>query len=422
VDAAHARRIMVFLDVVYNHFGPDGNHLPEYSPVFTERHKTPWGAAVNYDADGSRMVREFVFQNAIYWIVEFHFDGLRLDAVHAIKDDSDAHIVDELASRVRNASQGRQVHLLLENEENEVGPLERCDGKPQFYTAQWNDDIHHVLHAAVTGEHTGYYADYTGDTEKLGRALAEGFALQGEPMTFRGSPQGRAQRPSATDRLRVVHPESRPGRQPSVRRPADFGGAGGSGSRDHRNFSSAPPDSDALHGRGVCRLKAVSVFAHFEPELAEAVRKGRRAEFAKFPEFQDPRKRETIPDPTSEETFRSAKLNLQEATTGSHADRLVLYRDLLALRRREIVPRLKDIGGNAGSFQVLQEGAVCVRWGMGDNTELSLAANLADRPPGKVAPRGRRLWSAGVDVDGTLGPWSVIWSIKRESPRTLAHL
>jgi maltooligosyltrehalose trehalohydrolase len=363
VDAAHARRIMVFLDVVYNHFGPDGNYLPEYSPVFTERHKTPWGAAVNYDADGSHMVREFVIQNAIYWIVEFHFDGLRLDAVHAIKDDSDTHIVDELASRVRNASRGRQVHLLLENEENEAGPLERCDGKPQFYTAQWNDDIHHVLHAAVTGEHTGYYADYTGDTEKLGRALAEGFAFQGEPMTFRGSPRGEPSGhlpPTAFvsfiqnhdqvgnrafgDRLTSVAPAE------AVRAIIAI-------------YLLLPQIPMLFMGEEFAASQPFPFFAHFEPELAEAVRKGRRAEFAKFPEFQDPRKRETIPDPTSEETFRSAKLNWQEATTGSHADHLVLYRDLLALRRREIVPRLKDIGGNAGSFQVLQEGAVCVRWG-----------------------------------------------------------
>src|ERR1700712_4025059 len=123
VDAAHARNIMVFLDVVYNHFGPDGNYLPTYSPIFTEHHKTPWGAAVNYDSDGSDLVREFVIQNAIYWISEFHFDGLRLDAVHAIKDDTETHILDELASRVRSAGLQRQVHLVLENEENEAAPV-----------------------------------------------------------------------------------------------------------------------------------------------------------------------------------------------------------------------------------------------------------------------------------------------------------
>jgi maltooligosyltrehalose trehalohydrolase len=414
IDAAHARNIMVLLDVVYNHFGPDGNYLPAYSPVFTERHKTPWGAAVNYDADGSYLVREFVIQNAIYWITEFHFDGLRLDAVHAIKDDSDTHIVDELASRVRNAAQGRHVHLLLENEENEVGPLERSEGSPQFYTAQWNDDIHHVLHAALTGETSGYYADYAGDTEKLGRALAEGFAFQGERMAFRGSPRGE---PSGhlppTAFVAFIQNHDQVGNRA-------FG---------DRLTSFAPPEAVraivAIYlllpqipmlfmGEEFGASQPFPFFAHFEPELAEAVRKGRRAEFAKFPEFQDPKKRETIPDPTSEETFRSAKLNWQEVIEASHADWLALYRTLLALRRAEIVPRLKDIGGNSGSFRVLQEGAVWVRWKLGDGSELTLAANLSDRPAGKVALRGRRLWSAGADDDDTLGPWSVIWSIEGE--------
>src|ERR1700710_2105238 len=187
VDAAHARNIMVFLDVVYNHFGPDGNYLPTYSPIFTEHHETPWGAAVNYDADGSGQVREFVIENAAYWIEEFHVDGLRLDAVHAIKDDSDIHILDEIAHRVRNCIVERPVHLILENEENEASRLERnAAGDPLDYTAQWNDDLHHVLHCAASGERSGYYESYAGDTEKLGKALAEGFAFQGDMMPHRG--------------------------------------------------------------------------------------------------------------------------------------------------------------------------------------------------------------------------------------------
>src|SRR4051812_41136716 len=136
VDAAHAKGIMVFLDVVYNHFGPDGNYLPSYSPVFTERHKTPWGAAVNYDAEGSDVIREFIMQNAVYWIEEFHLDGLRFDAVHAIRDDSTAHILEEIASRIRRLPVGRPVHLLLENEENQASRLDRnTSGDPVNYTA-----------------------------------------------------------------------------------------------------------------------------------------------------------------------------------------------------------------------------------------------------------------------------------------------
>ncbi len=135
-------------------------------------------------------MREFVIQNAIYWISEFHFDGLRLDAVHAIKDDTEFHILDELASRVRNAGLQRRVHLVLENEENEAAPLERVGGKPLCYTAQWSDDIHHALHMAATKESSGYYVDYAGHTDRLGRALAEGFAFQGELMSCRGSLRG----------------------------------------------------------------------------------------------------------------------------------------------------------------------------------------------------------------------------------------
>jgi len=414
VDAAHARNIMVFLDVVYNHFGPDGNYLPSYSPVFTDRHKTPWGAAVNYDADGSDLVREFVIQNAIYWVTEFHFDGLRLDAVHAIKDDSDTHIVDELASRVRNASQGRQIHLLLENEENEVGPLERSDGKPQYYTAQWNDDVHHVLHAAATGESSGYYVDYAGDTEKLGCALAEGFAFQGQPMISRGSPRGE---PSShlppTAFVSFIQNHDQVGNRA-------FG---------DRLTSCAPAEAIRaiiavylllpqipmlFMGEEFASSQPFLFFAHFEPELADAVREGRRAVFAKFPEFQDPHKREAIPDPTSEKTFQSAKLNWKEPTESSHADWLALYRDLLAIRRREIVPRLRNIGGNSGSFEILGEAAVRVQWKIGGGAKLELIANLKSRPLGEVKARGRRIWSAPTDAGDILGPWGVIWSIADE--------
>jgi maltooligosyltrehalose trehalohydrolase len=417
IDAAHARRIMVFLDVVYNHFGPDGNYLPSYSPIFTDRHETPWGAAVNYDADESEMVREFVIQNAIYWITQFRLDGLRLDAVHAIKDDSETHIVDELASRVRNASQSRHIHLLLENEDNEVGPLERSGGKPRYYTAQWNDDVHHALHTAVTGERSGYYVDYAGDTEKLGRSLAEGFAFQGERMISRGSPRGE---PSAhlppTAFVSFTQNHDQVGNRAFGERLSSLAPA--EALRAIIAIYLLLPQIPMLFmGEEFASSQPFPFFAHFEPELAEAVRKGRRSEFAKFPEFQDPHKRETIPDPTSEETFRSAKLNWKEATNGQNASELLaMYRDLLAIRRQEIVPRLKNIGGNSGSFEILGESAVHVRWRMGDGSKLHLAANLADRPLCKVQTPGRRLWSVGVDVADTLGPWGVNWSIEGERP------
>jgi maltooligosyltrehalose trehalohydrolase len=192
VDAAHACGIMVFLDVVYNHFGPDGNYLAAYAPQFFNNNRTtPWGAAINYDGPHSRPVRDFAIHNALYWIKEFHLDGLRLDAVHAITDLGPRHLLDELAERVRAAAGARHVHLILENEENAATTLLRnARGQPLHYTAQWNDDLHHVLHVAATGEAAGYYREYKGDTDKLGRALAEGFAFQGEMMAYRGKPRG----------------------------------------------------------------------------------------------------------------------------------------------------------------------------------------------------------------------------------------
>jgi maltooligosyltrehalose trehalohydrolase len=411
VDAAHARNIMVFLDVVYNHFGPDGNYLPAYSPIFTEHHKTPWGAAVNYDSDGSDLVREFVIQNAMYWISEFHFDGLRLDAVHAIKDDSETHILDEMASRVRNAGFQRQVHLLLENEENEAAPLERVGGKPLYYTAQWNDDVHHVLHAAATKETSGYYVDYAGPTDKLGRALAEGFAFQGELMPYRGSPRGE---PSGhlppTAFVSFIQNHDQVGNRAFGDRITSFAPA-----RAVRAIVSVylllPQVPMLFMGEEFAASAPFPFFAHFEPELADAVREGRRAEFAKFPEFQHPHKREAIPDPTSEDTYQSAKLNWAEITEEAHAEWLTLYRDLLAIRRREIIPRLKNISGNSGSYQILGEGAVSVQWKMGDGASLRLVANLRDQPLINIEPNGRQLWPIGTDSDDSLGPWGVIWTV-----------
>ena len=189
IDAAHAQGLMVLLDVVYNHFGPEGNYLSRYAPqFFSTRHHTPWGAAINFDGEHSPSVREFFIHNALYWLTEFHCDGLRLDAAHAILDDGPLHFLAELAQRARAAVPDRQVHLVLENEDNEAHFLER--DAPATRCSTWNDDAHHVLHAAASGDAEGYYGDYIGHTDRLGRALAQGFAFQGELMPYRGSPRG----------------------------------------------------------------------------------------------------------------------------------------------------------------------------------------------------------------------------------------
>src|ERR1700742_545538 len=194
VDEAHSLGMMVLLDVVYNHFGPEGNYLYVYCPeFFNSAHRTPWGAAINFDGEVSATVRAFFIDNALYWLEEFRFDGLRLDAIHAMRDRSRPDIVEQIANAMRaGPGRDRHVHLVLENNRNQAGYLERdARGRPCIATAQWDDDTHHSLHVLLSGESDGYYADYIQrPLEKLGRALAEGFAYQGEHSTYRDRARG----------------------------------------------------------------------------------------------------------------------------------------------------------------------------------------------------------------------------------------
>ncbi len=416
VEAAHARGIAVMLDVVYNHFGPEGNYLPSYFPnLLTERHKTSWGAAVNYDGEQSEVVRELAIHNALYWIEEFHLDGLRLDAVHAIMDESPKHLLSELAERVHALGTPYAIHLVLENENNEAFRLTR-DAKwmPEHFTGQWNDDMHHVLHTAATHEDAGYYADYKGDTELLGRALAEGFAYQGQASSCsgkeRGEPCGHLP-PSAFVAFIQNHDQ-----------------IGNRAFGERINMICDPEAVKALvavylllpqipmifMGEEWRATTPFPYFCDFHGELADKVREGRRNEFKDFPEFQDPKKRDEIPDPLAEATFQSGKLNWAEMTQPEQAECLGRHRDLIALRQREIVPLLKLIKGNAGSFEVVGPGAVVVRWNLNDGRELRLYANLCDREKDSFpASEGRVLWHQGPELQGTkFGPWTARWTLK----------
>lgn len=420
VDAAHCRDIMVFLDVVYNHFGPDGNYLPTYAPIFNDKHNTPWGAAVNFDGSGSAAVREFVIDNAAYWIEEYHLDGLRLDAVHAIMDHSQSHLLDEIAATVRSAAGDRQVHLMLENEENQVSRLaRRGDGRPVSYTAQWNDDVHHVLHTAASGDSAGYYVDYAGNTEKLGRALAEGFAFQGEMMPYRGHARGeRSALLPPTAFVAFIQNHDQVGNRAFGDRITSFS------PREAVRAVAAiyllsPQIPMLFMGEEWAAAQPFPFFCDFEPELAEAVRNGRRAEFARFPEFQDPESRERIPDPTAPETFLSAKLDWEGAGRGVHADWRDWYRRVLALRHAEIIPSLQGIGGHAGRYEIVGRQAVQVRWRLGDGSVLALAANLkAEHQEGFGENAGRVLWTEGSANEGRLAPWSVVWTLHARSADT----
>ena len=415
VEAAHAHGLMVLLDVVYNHFGPDGNYLPTYAPqTFTKRHKTPWGDAVNYDDTGSEVVRDFVVNNALYWLEEFHLDGLRLDAVHELQDDSPRHILDELAERVRLTEWNRPIHLILENEKNEAHRLTvDAQGQPLTYTAQWNDDMHHVLHTAATLEAQGYYGDYADDPEKLGRAIAEGFAFQGETMESIGVPRGEPSgHLAAAAFIAFMQNHDQIGNRAFGERISDIASSGAVRAIA-ATYLLLPQTPMLFMGEEWCTAKPFPFFCDFEGELGEAVRQGRRDEFKKFPAFQDAEQREKIPDPQAESTFRLAKLDWEQKDYGFHNDWYRWYQSVLSVRKRRLTPLLANLLSNASQYELKGQGAVVVCWELQGAT-LHLHANLSsDHVEGFPPVRGELLWQEGPTQAGSsIRPWSVHWSLQ----------
>lgn len=421
VQSAHQRGLMVLLDVVYNHFGPEENHIARYAPdFFTDRRRTPWGAAIDFEGPRSRTVRDFFVHNALYWLDEYHLDGLRLDAVHTIHDTSEPDILREIAERVRARFEGeRHVHLVLENDENDPGLLERrSDGRPRWFTAQWNDDLHHAMHVLVTGERDGYYVDYADSPARcLGRALTEGFAYQGEASSFRGGARRGA--PSAhlppTAFVGFLQNHDQIGNRPFGRRILEFADA--QAARAAAEVLLLAPSVPMLFmGEGWGSDQRFPFFCDFRPPLAERVRKGRRREFAGFRGFREPEARERIPDPTAEETFESAVLAWQERHREPHASWVAFHRELLSIRQREIIPRLAGMPGGGGSFEAIGEAAIHARWRLGDASRLALIANLAAKTTSArvTRPEGRLLFASHAAIpeileEGELPPWSVAW-------------
>jgi maltooligosyltrehalose trehalohydrolase len=399
VEACHERGLAIFLDVVYNHFGPEGNYLPAIAAdFFNPARQTPWGAALDFSGPRRRPVRQFFIENALYWLEEFQFDGLRLDAVHAIADDSTPDIVDEVGETVRRRIRDREIHLVLENDRNEARRLARRNGRAEHFTAQWNDDLHHALHVLITGETSGFYGDYaTEPARQLGRALAEGFAYQGEPSPFRDNrPRGEpsAQLP-ATAFVAFLQNHDHVGNHPlglrlSVRaaEPAMHAGIA--------VVLLAPQIPLLFMGEEWGSRRPFAFFCDFAPDLALSVREGRRREFAHFPEFRDASARSRIPDPTALSTFLMSRLDWAEPREEGHARWLARYRRLLAIRSQEIVPRLAGIPPFAGSYRLLAPKAVSVEWRLGDGSCLLLVVNFSDRPVPvpEVARRGRMIYAS----------------------------
>jgi malto-oligosyltrehalose trehalohydrolase len=412
VDAAHARGLMVMLDVVYNHFGPEGNYLHATAKrFFTHRHHTPWGQAVNYDGKHAQPVREFVIHNALYWLTEFHMDGLRLDAVHAIKDDSAKTVLEELAERSRAACGDRAIHLVLENDDNASHLLSRDGrGRPRHYSAQWNDDIHHALHRLLTNESGGYYRDYAPDPmPHLVRCLTDGFAFQGEESEHRnGARRGEPSRqlpPTAFVSFLQNHDQI------------------GNRALGERMDALAP--WPAVHAATALLLLSPQVpllfqgeewgaatpfqyFCDFGPDLAHKVREGRRHEFVHFPEFHGDGARK-VPDPVAPETFARSRLNWAEAVQPPHAHRLREVRHLLAIRQRDVAPRLAGMSGGTAVAEMLGVRAFKLRWRLGDDSNLTVVANFSAVPlPGIVPGDGRLLYSTYGGV-GALPAWGIDW-------------
>ncbi|HVW73711.1 MAG TPA: malto-oligosyltrehalose trehalohydrolase [Rhizomicrobium sp.] len=374
IAMAHARNVSVFLDVVYNHFGPDGNYLPLYAKAFfRDDRPTPWGPAIDFRVP---QVRQFFTDNARYWLFDIGFDGLRFDAVHAIIDDG---WLDELSAGLRHEAGDRHIHLVLENEDNIAGYLRRG------FDAQWNDDIHHALHVLLTGETHAYYKDFARQPALLAGSLAEGFIYQGQASINRGGkPRGEPSQdlpPTAFVSFLQNHDQT--------------------GNRAFGDRLAALADIDALKAAVALLLLAPQIpmifmgeeigstspflfFTDHGPELAKMVREGRRREFAEFAHAAGNRE---IPDPNALSTFQASAPENNAAEKDAW---LALYRELLKLRHRHVVPRLKD--ARAISAGVIGEKAVIARWRMADSKELTLACNLGDQPVETALPDCAPFW------------------------------
>ena len=425
IQAAHARNLMVLLDVVYNHFGPEGNYLYVYAKdrFFDERRQTPWGAAVNFNVETGATVRRFFLDNALYWLEEYHLDGLRIDAVHAIFDESSPHILEEIAQAVRaGPGRHRHIHLTLENDDNTARYLYRNPtGACPLYNAQWNDDLHHCCHVLLTAEQQGYYRDYASrPLDLLGRCLTEGFAYQGEASPYHNNhPRGeRSNHLPPTAFVSFLQNHDQIGNRA-------FG--------ERLGHVTPPP---LLQMAIALVLLAPSVpllfmgeefdattpflyFCDFGPDLAAKVKEGRRREFSRFPQFSAPETRERIPDPNDPETFARSRLDWRQADRENGDRWLQMYRELLALRRQTIIPLLVGRQRTRAWYTLIGAGGLHVRWILAGETLLEVLVNFSGTDlPGVVIDKNAVLYAlppmAGNSGQQTgLKAHSIVWLLKK---------
>lgn len=401
IDASHQRGLMVFLDVVYNHFGPEGNYLGLIAPEFFSKEQTPWGGAINYE---NGEVRRYAVENSLHWLRDYRFDGLRLDAVHAIVTPGEVSVLRDISKAVGTLANetGRLIHLVLENDDNRAALLAPEQHPPQGrYHAQWNDDYHHAWHVLLTGEATGYYRDYTNVEKHLARTLAEGFAYQGEPSPHRQG-QRRGERsgnlgPAAFVNFLQNHDQigNRPlgERLSALVKPEAIETA--------LTVLLLQPSPPLLFmGEEWGATEPFPFFCDFTGDLADAVRNGRKKEFADaYAEHGH-----EIPDPLDRSTFEAAKMDWNARDNPDHARRLKLTKALLAVRKKFVLPLLPEIT-SAGEVS-LKEGLLTASW-RGDERTLRLAANL----PGEVRAKPPRAAGDQIIWDNSAPGQNVAWSV-----------
>ena len=409
VDAAHRAGLGVILDVVYNHLGPDGNYLACFSPdYFTDRYENEWGKAINFDGPNAGPVREYFIENAVYWIREFHLDGLRLDATQSIHDASARHVLSELSERARAAADPRGIVITAENEPQDIRCIVPIEQGGFGLDAMWNDDFHHAARVALTGRHDGYYHDYRGRAQEFVSMVKRGFLYQGQYYPWQKKPRGTqvSDQPAwafvtftqnhdqvaNTLHGERVHRITSPGRNRAL-----------------TSLMLLAPQTPLLFmGQEFASDTPFTFFADHNPQLSALVHMGRREFLQQFTAYATPEAQAKVPDPGAEQTFLDSKLDFSYRE--KHADVYDLHRDLLRTRREDPVICRQDRGAIDGA--ILSDRAFALRWFNAEHGDRLLIVNLGEElelvPPAEplLAPVNR-------------GCWTLLWS--SDDPRYAGH-
>ncbi len=397
IDAAHGYGLSVVLDIVLNHFGPEGNYLPLLSPdFFHPERQTPWGAGIAYDVDA---VRRYIIEAPLFWLQEYHLDGLRFDAIDQIKDSAEPQVLVEIARRIRAEITDRPVHLTTEDSRNIIDLHPRdAEGAVSLFTAEWNDDLHNAAHVFATGETHAYYQDFAGQPEVwLARAFTEGFAFQGETAPSTGEARGvdsRGQPPVAF--VDFIQNHDQTGNRAQGERLISLAGA----ERTRVLLAAlifSPHIPLLFMGEEYGETNPFLFFTDFHGDLARAVREGRAREFQGHAGHED----EAVPDPNAPETFARSKLDWNKPQQEGK-EWLKQTREWLALRQQHIVPLLVNARKQYGEVIATAPGFIALRWRFPQGT-LSLALNIGEEAQPLPDLSGQTL--AGLaDVQDSLPP------------------